>query len=116
MTLSVSVVRRDGVAVATVDGEIDLANADELERQLEGGLDEAAALIVDLLEVQYLDSSALACLHRVSLTADERGLAMRVVTGDRSMAQRLLNITGLDRVLRTCDSVDDAIASLPNHR
>lgn len=112
MTLSVSVVRRGGAAVATVEGEIDLANADDLERRLEDGLDGSAGLVVDLLAVDYLDSSALACLHRVSLAAGDRGLGMRVVTGDRSMAQRLLAITGLDRVLRTSDTVDEALTAL----
>jgi anti-anti-sigma factor len=110
--LEVSVERRGAAAVATVAGEIDLANAEELERRLEVGLDGADALIVDLLAVDYLDSSALACLHRVSLTTADRGLALRVVTGDRSMAQRLLAITGLDRVLRTSGSVDDALATI----
>lgn len=112
MTLRVSVARRGTAAVATVEGEIDLANADELERRLEVGLDGADALVVDLLGVDYLDSSALACLHRVSLTTADRGLALRVVTGDRSMAHRLLAITGLDRVLRTSGSVDEALANL----
>ena len=112
MTLDVSVERRRGIAVAKVAGEIDLANTDDLEQQLSECLDDATALVVDLTAVEYLDSSALACLHRISRTAGDRGVVLQVVTGEGGMAKRLLAITGLDRVLPTKDSLDDALDEL----
>jgi anti-sigma B factor antagonist len=98
--------------VAGVAGEIDLSNASLLEHRLIGALDAGLPLIVDLSEVAYLDSSALACLHRVSLAAGDRSVPLRVVTGDQGMAKRLLAITGLDEVLRPWTTVAQAIASL----
>jgi anti-anti-sigma factor len=111
MSLQVVVDRRGGVTVARVQGEIDLANAGDLEQRL-GGCLGGDGLVVDLLEVGYLDSSALACLHRVSLSASDRGVPLRVVTGDDGLANRLLAITGLDRVLETSPTVERAVDSI----
>jgi anti-anti-sigma factor len=98
--------------VAGVKGEIDLSNASLLERRLLDSFDGAVPLIVDLTDVAYLDSSALACLHRVSVAAGDRDVPIRVVTGEGGMAQRLLSITGLDEVLPPYATVQEALASV----
>ena len=112
MNLSVSLERRDAAVVARVNGEIDLSNAAELERELLNALADGDVLVIDLLEIDYLDSSALATMHRVFLVARERGGEMWVVTGDRGMAKRLFAITGLDQVLHTTDSVEAALETI----
>lgn len=112
MNLTVALERRDPAVVVEVAGEIDLSNASSLERQLLGALQDADALVVDLHRVAYLDSSGLACLHRIFLATDDRRVPMRLVTGGNGVSQRLLAMTGLDQVLPTSDSIDEAIRSL----
>jgi anti-anti-sigma factor len=112
MELSVAVETDARAVVAGVQGEIDLSNASELERRLLETLDGGSPLVVDLTQVAYLDSSALACLHRVSLAAADRDVPMLVVTGDHGMAKRLLAITGLDQVLRPYTTLTEAMAWL----
>jgi anti-anti-sigma factor len=62
--------RADGTALLSVNGEIDMSNADALAAALEGSTE---LVVVDLTGVEYLDSAALAVLfahaHRVELVA-----------------------------------------------
>ncbi|MGY3339909.1 anti-sigma B factor antagonist [Streptomyces filamentosus] len=62
--------RTDGTPVLRVVGEIDMSNADALAAALDAL---AGRLVVDLTEVEYLDSAALSVLfahsHRVELVA-----------------------------------------------
>jgi anti-anti-sigma factor len=112
MDLVIDIERERQAVVAGVKGEIDLSNASQLERRLLDAFDGATPMVVDLTEVAYLDSSALACLHRVSVAAGDRAVQLRVVTGEAGMAKRLLSITGLDEVLRPYGTVQEALASV----
>ncbi|MFF9144883.1 STAS domain-containing protein [Streptomyces sp. NPDC055051] len=62
--------RADGTPVLRAVGEIDMSNADALASALD---DLPGPLVVDLTEVEYLDSAALSVLfthsHRVELVA-----------------------------------------------
>jgi anti-sigma B factor antagonist len=70
--------------------------------------DGAAAMVLDLADVGFMDSTALGLL--VSL---HRRLGDRlVVAGARPVVQRLFEITKLVTVVRTADSVDTALILL----
>lgn len=112
MDLSIDIESEAGTVVVGVKGEIDLSNASLLERRLLDAFDGSKPMVVDLTEVAYLDSSALACLHRVSVAAGDRAVQLRVVTGEEGMAKRLLSITGLDEVLRPYGTLHEALASI----
>ena len=51
----------------TVSGEIDLSNADGLERELLTALAPARAVTIDLREVTYMDSQGVRLLHHLSV-------------------------------------------------
>jgi len=96
---SVSSERRDGaLGVITLVGEVDIYTAPRFKEcmleLLDGG---AERLLVDLSGVSFIDSTALGVLigglRRVH-DADGR-MALIVTT---SAVERVLNITGLDRV------------------
>ena len=66
----------DGVAVLTVAGEIDLTNADVLQEAVDGT--SAAAVVLDLSQVAYLDSSGIRAIDRSRrrLVSEERSLVI----------------------------------------
>ncbi len=100
------------VHVVTVSGDLDLETApglrDELIRAWHDG---AAETVVDLLKVPFIDSIALGVLVEASKRARARGSMLRLVCDDRRIA-RIIEITGLDLVLRVHSTLRDALESL----
>lgn len=96
--------------VLTPAGELDLyAAADfrqELFSALAGGADR---LVVDLLDVTFIDSTALGVLVDASRRVRSNGGALALVCRDRNIL-KVLEITGLSRLFRTYESIPEAIA------
>jgi anti-sigma B factor antagonist len=79
---------RDGVVVA-LRGELDLASAPELQRQLLALVERpVGALTLDLAGLEFLDSSGLGTLYRTRQAADEAGIALRL----RSVPDHVLRV------------------------
>ena len=53
--------------VATIDGEVDMSNADRLLDELMGRVGSAPWLVIDLTACSYLDSAGLRAVARVDL-------------------------------------------------
>jgi anti-anti-sigma factor len=71
----------------------------------------ADALILDLEEVPYIDSTALGIILRAHATVTRRGGALRLLHVDGHVRE-LLELTRLLSVLGAFDSEADAIASV----
>jgi anti-anti-sigma factor len=85
----------DHAYVLALAGEVDLANAAELDTELRGLTDDGARhVIVDLLEVPFLESSALGVLLRYSRLLRMNSGEMTLVTDDVRI-MRVIEITGL---------------------
>ena len=90
----------DGTVSVSVEGELDLANAAELEARLVAVDAEAPARVVlDLAALAFVDSTGLRVLLQADSRARERGyeLALRAVT---PTVLRVLEMTGALDVLR----------------
>ena len=100
----------DGVAVASLRGEIDIANAADVAEQLDAGIAQAASVIVDLRSVLFMDSQAIAMLDRVSERLEAAGGAFAIVAPTSSVPRRVLEIVDLGIPLY--DDVDAARTAL----
>jgi anti-sigma B factor antagonist len=101
--------RGDSV-IADVQGEIDLHNSPELRTALIGMLDNSKAkkLVLNLGQVPYMDSSAIAVL--VELLQKMRRTGGRVVlTSLQPRVKGLLEIARLDTLFNLVASEDDAV-------
>lgn len=99
----------DGTVIARVSGELDSSNAKHFgDTIIAVAGSDARACVVDLTLVTYLDSSALTMLHRLA----QQSAALHLVMPPGSRAARLVEIGGLDTVLRTYRTVGDALAGL----
>ena len=97
--------------VVTVAGELDVATAPALRDQLvQIDADGATDTVVDLLDVSLVDSVALGLLVEASKRAKARGGMLRIVCDDRRIA-RIIEITGLYRVLRIHTTLREALES-----
>jgi anti-anti-sigma factor len=99
------------VAVVTLTGELDVAGSATLEAELERVADDAdpAALVLDLSELDFMDSTGL----RLVVTADQRardaGRAFALVRGKEDV-HRVFEITRMTDRLRFLDDADEAKA------
>lgn len=95
-------------AVVEVKGELDLYTAPSFrESVLEAGDAEDPKVIVDFRGLGFIDSSGLgaivACLKHIR----ERSGDLVLVAPEGSGLRRLMDLTGLDRVLTLYQSIDD---------
>jgi anti-sigma B factor antagonist len=99
------------VHVLTASGDLDAATAPALRTELDRAWGEGAVeIVVDLLRVPFVDSVALGLLVEASKRTTASGGVFRVVCVDRRIA-RIIEITGLDRVLRLHPTLRDALES-----
>src|ERR1700730_1950053 len=101
------------VAVVTLPVEIDVTNADTIGEELVAVLNQSAALLVaDMSKTNFCDSSGVSALVRAFRRADASGQAMRFVVSTPAV-QRVLSITGVDRLVRVYPSVAASLGA-PN--
>lgn len=96
--------------VAGLSGEIDLSNAADLQRLL-NGLVEQGPVVVDLSGLDFLDSTGLSALIVARRRADRFGTRLGLA-GARGAVRKVLEITGLDRHLGSYADVPAAVAAL----
>ncbi len=107
----------DGVRVIAVSGELDLSTASDLERPLEDAVASAdAAVLIDLSECEFIDSTGIALIvrawQRLDRGADGGGSGRVVICSDNEQVRRVLEITGLELSIPIHSSRDEALAAL----
>ena len=98
------------VAVVTLPPEIDVTNADMVREELASVLNQGAALLIaDLSKTSFCDSAGVSALVRTFKRAATSESSMRLVVGTPAV-ERVLSITGVDRLLETFPSVAASLA------
>lgn len=98
------------VAVVTLPPEIDVTNADMVREELLSVLNQGATLLIaDLSKTSFCDSAGVSALVRVFRRATTGESAMRMVASTPTV-QRVLSITGVDRLVDTFPSVAASLA------
>lgn len=100
--------RRGAVQIARLSGEIDMGNAPELEARVLASAGDAEALVVDLSDVTYFDSSGMRMLDAVAAACDGASLPLRVVAPDGGRARFVLRIVAWPEHL-LADSLEIAL-------
>jgi anti-sigma B factor antagonist len=106
--LNIESTKQDDLCVVVLAGEVDIYSVPELRSRFESFAEAGCRRIVlDLTDVDFVDSSVLGVLiHRSRLVAEAGGW-MRIVC-PRGQVLRVLQITGLDKQLEVFDDVEAA--------
>jgi anti-sigma B factor antagonist len=108
MDLALEARDQNGWGIIEVQGEIDLHTSSQLRHAIVGLLERGQnRIVIDLRGVGFMDSSGLGVLVAGLKRAKERDGTLAVVFEEGSV-QRVLSITGLDKVFATFASVDEA--------
>jgi anti-sigma B factor antagonist len=98
------------VAIVTLPAEIDVNNADTVRDDLLSILTRGATLLVaDLSKTTFCDSAGVSALVRTFRRAADSGSGMRLVVSTPAV-QRVLSITGVDRLVDIFPSVSASLA------
>jgi len=103
-------VRTDGrAAIIAVSGELDLASAPALESELEqAGRSESELLLLDLRELEFMDSTGLSVIVKAHQRLSEQGPSLYLIRGPQQV-QRLLDLTGVAERLRLVNSPEEIL-------
>ena len=112
MTLSVSTRTADGCTVVAVAGDVDISTSPELRSALAEITGAGArAVVVDLTDVPFLDSTALGVLVGAYTALRNNGGRFALVS-DHEGVLKVLRITALHDVLGVHPTLDKAIAAV----
>ena len=105
--MGLETIERDGELCIELSGELDIASAAEVEArllQLQSG-DAPERLVIDLSEVQFLDSTGLSLLINADRRARGEGRRLTVISGTGA-PRRILEISGLHGLIDIVETLD----------
>ncbi len=99
MRFDIDIVEDEGAVRVTVEGELDVATADALDAKLaEAEARVTPMIVVDLAQVEFMDSTALQVLLKAEARSRRDGRRLRL-SPPSSQVQRLFEAAGvLDRL------------------
>lgn len=106
--MRIDVRREEDRVVLSIHGELDLASAPLLQSEIESVETEGATLVLDLEDLEFVDSTGLRIILAAHDRAQERGQEFAVTRGSRQV-QRLLSITRAGEHLRIIESPDELL-------
>ncbi len=100
------------VVVFTMSGDFTIDDAEQLQRSVFDRLDGGSKDVVfDCQHLEYVDSAAIEAMLRARERAAQSDGSVRLVKID-DMVRKILEMTRLDGVFQTAESVEDAVRSL----
>ena len=102
----------DDVPVLRLEGEIDVANVEEIRARIHALVtNRSFALVVDLSPTTYLDSAGINLMFSVAEEMRGRQQQLYVVLPDASPVVRMVSLTGLDKSVPTFASLEEALSA-----
>lgn len=77
-----------------LSGELDMSSAPELDRVLEAAAEPGGAILVDLSELTFMDSTGINAFLKAALSLSGRGCL--VLHGEQDRVRRVLDLVGVD--------------------
>jgi anti-sigma B factor antagonist len=104
------VVRESGSNVLAVAGEFDLASAGQFHEARDVVLAGDGAVIVDLSECGFIDSTGISCVIHTFQLAGEAGRPFALVGS--ALRRKVLELVGLPELIPYYDTRDEALSAL----
>lgn len=113
MSANVELDHRDSVGIALLSGDVDIAHAGALRKQLMSAVrNDDLGLVVDLSDARYIDSVGVSLLFELAERLAGRQLRFAVVMPAEGLIVRVLTIVNLDSVAEVHPRLDDALAAV----
>lgn len=104
---------RDSVAVARLEGELDVLYASDLRQRLTAAVrNQDLGLVLDLRAVRYVDSAVINVMFELAERLATRQLRLALAVPDGSLVERVLGIVHIEAVADVHRDVDEAVEAL----
>ena len=104
---------KNGVSVFYVNGNIDISSSPDVKKYFDGAVKGTKGVVINLKEVDYIDSSGLATLVEVLKRVRANQSKLKLI-GLSKKVKGLFEITKLDKLFDIADTEEEAINSLGN--
>jgi anti-anti-sigma factor len=102
--------RREPVAVAELEGEVDASNAEEIGGEIAGLISTApTGLLLDLSRTRYLDSAGVRMLLDLAEKLRQRRQGLSLVVPERTPVRRLLTVAGIHQLMPVVQSREEIL-------
>jgi anti-sigma B factor antagonist len=108
--LTVQVEASDGASIVRVSGELDLSTVPRLEEALGEQVEQRSAVLIDLTDLKFIDSSGIGALMKAKKIVD--GAPISVLIDEGSQVERIFAVAGVAQALPVFSSRGAAMASL----
>ncbi|MBV8999714.1 MAG: STAS domain-containing protein [Solirubrobacterales bacterium] len=99
--------------VASVSGEVDMSNAEEMGATVIGATPtDASGVVLDLSSVDYLDSAGIYVIFGMRSRLQARGQALMLVIPPKSPVRDALRLAGAEHPGEVTEAVDEALRVL----
>lgn len=101
----------DRAVVARLAGEIDQANADSIGQALVDTVtNRALKVVLDLSEVEYLDSAGIRLIYQLREQLRARGQLLELVVPSTSPTSETLRLAGVLHYLKVMETIDETLS------
>jgi len=105
--------RRGEVVIARLGGELDIAGAASTGEQIGDGVPTSAhGLVIDMSDLEFIDSSGVAMLFGLARRLSSRRQTIRLVAPGGRPVKRVLEIVEFERAAPVLDDLDAALSDL----
>ena len=111
--MGITVLSRGCLLITQLSGELDVASVRENRAAMEKALRQQPfkKLILDLTEIEFMDSSGLGFILGRYKQLEEQGREM-VLVGARNQVSRVLKMSGVEEILPSYLTLDEAIEAM----
>jgi anti-sigma B factor antagonist len=96
--------RSNGSLLVRVQGEIDLSNSEQVHQQLQRVIEGSPRVLIDLSEIEYLDSQGLRLIKQIGTKAEQDGANIQLIAPPRSFARQALELARLSEYIEIRDT------------
>lgn len=90
----------DGVTVARVEGEIDMATAPAVGSEVARSIDEGP-VVLDMERVEFIDSAGIRMMVEMARRSEDRGRKLRLIAPRGCIVHRMVELTGIGQLFVT---------------
>jgi anti-sigma B factor antagonist len=110
---TVSFATLPNILIARMSGEVDLSNAEQLGVEIvETTPDDARAVVLDLTEVEHLDSYGIFVIHGLRERLRDRQQALVLIVPSDARIRRAIELVRIGDVIPVHESLDLALRAL----